>query len=660
MDNNIGIKLDPSINHRLSVPIIKRDYIPKKFDLFFYEYAKFKGIDTKEFEITREEFKNKLNFLNKEFYSIRIFDEISIIDSKNYIVKLNFYHIKEYQIKISDEIFKKFNNNLSLKGIITLELDATRNLLYISSFEEWKYEIDLDSKYLYEISSISTPNKFFLEVLKSCNFDPAKLLFREKICILARLLPLVQKNFNIIELTIPQVGKSYLYDHLFTDKTSVKKVSDLTNSNLFSSINSENGSILRTNNVLCIDEFHKGKFEDIIPGLQTFMENGIVSRGNKPFKSEASVIMYANFKEKNSQYKMFVNPEKYRLFSDTPHIDEPFLQRINYFNPSFGMRPLQDSFYLKKNEQRIATTYMEELFKVLREEELNLDEIFSIQITNNGVEIPTRLFKSIIKTASGFIKLLFPNLLSKLKNNSCIDIDYHRIDICFFLALESASLYFHSVSITNCNLKLTYDNREILLTNINLYSNVIKKIENLNYNISVETPHCYVTLENGFPFNNKSYHPLDIFGVKELQLANRNFNLLQKYSYNKSSFLSFKEDILTTNLSEVDNFLGSQLGLFFCILNTNKLFGYNITNGLSFGHLSGTIIYEKQMIFTCPYCKEKFYIDRNFFIGKDVHQNPLYSSLKNFSDTGFSIHKCGNSLFLYDLFPDLFTDLITK
>lgn len=660
MDNNIGIKLDPSINYRLSVPIIKRDYIPKKFDLFFYEYAKFKGIDTKEFEITREEFKNKLNFLNKEFYSIRIFDEISIIDSKNYIVKLNFYHIKEYQIKISDEIFKKFNNNLSLKGIITLELDTTRNLLYISSFEEWKYEIDLDSKYLYEISSISTPNKFFLEVLKSCNFDPAKLLFREKICILARLLPLVQKNFNIIELTIPQVGKSYLYDHLFTDKTSVKKVSDLTNSNLFSSINSENGSILRTNNVLCIDEFHKGKFEDIIPGLQTFMENGIVSRGNKPFKSEASVIMYANFKEKNSQYKMFVNPEKYRLFSDTPHIDEPFLQRINYFNPSFGMRPLQDSFYLKKNEQRIATTYMEELFKILREEELNLDEIFSIQITNNGVEIPTRLFKSIIKTASGFIKLLFPNLLNKLKNNSCIDIDYHRIDICFFLALESASLYFHSVSITSYNLKLTYDSKEILLTDIDLYSNIIKEIQSISWDIIVENPHNFYVrtiapLTNGIT---KTYFPLDIFGIRNNIITNYNINFLKKYTQYKDTSNSLNEFSMTHNLpiintSDVYNLYS---GFFLNNSSINKLFGYKFKDNFE---LTEIVLFDKTTEFTCPYCKNKFVVQQGLFIPPPGATINKCSSFEFFGAGSFT-HDCGNNLFLYDLFPDLFTDLITK
>ena len=51
-------------------------------------------------------------------------------------------------------------------------------------------------------------------MLRSCGYEPEQLNNREKWLLLARMLPLVENNFNLCELGPRSTGKSHIYKEI--------------------------------------------------------------------------------------------------------------------------------------------------------------------------------------------------------------------------------------------------------------------------------------------------------------------------------------------------------------------------------------------------------------------------------------------------------------
>ncbi|MGL5614213.1 BREX system Lon protease-like protein BrxL [Cetobacterium sp.] len=611
------------------IPHISYNFKRKNLDRFFYEYALYKGIDLKNLDISQKDLDIKINTIYQNFFKIEILDTISIMDQKEYLVKLENYNLGKYKIKISERIFSFFESEKYISGKITLEFDKTRNLFYITGFEKWTFD--------FSINNLFNDNLNFKDVLHSLGYDNQNLLFREKICILARLLPCVQKNINIIEITKPQVGKSYIYDELMTKNTIIKKLGDLTSANLFSSINSSNRdeAILKNYSILCIDEFHKGELKDIVAGLQTFMENGKVSRG-KEYHSDTSIIMFANFKEKDVYKKIFINPEEFNPFKKIPYIDEAFLQRINYINPSFGMRTLNNNMFLKENVERIPVTLYQDLFNELRKIEIDFKEVFpDLKISINNTEIDKRASQSIFKTTSGFLKLLFPHIVNKIINKQNLREDILSIAICFYLSLEGHSIL-SALSNKDTTLKISVFDKIISLNDHTLYAELVKYFLDLKYiNNDNITPHRYLELDCNNIINRI---PLDTIGIEqnlnEINIYNNNNSYCIFNYYLDNNYIYFNKSLINFGFILLRN------------IYKNFLFGYSFSSyniKFSLSHDFGNCITVNKQNILCPKCKKEFSLFWNS------------SNVSEVIDT-FKCPICETDSFNYEFFPEFFKD----
>lgn len=626
-----------------TIPLIHNNFKAKDIDKFFYEYAIYKGIDITPFEISQKTLDIKLNNIYTESFKIELLDTISISNPKENLIELNSYTLKNYKIKANPSIFNLFSKAKYLSGKLTLEFDKTRDLIYLSKFEIWNFDFSLND---YFNSSVN-----FLDLLKSLGYNPNDLLFREKICILARLLPYVEKNFNLIEITKPQVGKSYIFDKIITNNTIVKKLGDLTEANLFSHLNSsKEEAILKNYSLLCIDEFHKGDLSKIVSGLQTFMENGLVSRGNKKYQSDTSIIMFANFKESNTYKKIFINPKKYNPFKDISGIDNAFLERINYINPSFGMRTLNDSMFLNKNENRIPVSLYQNLFSELRKVQIDFTKLDpNICIFNNGIPADTRTTKSIFKTTSAFLKLLFPQTLKNIIEHIPLDsLDISYLEICFYLSMEGISPLNVLIEKNN-NLSLQFLGKTIHLSDMNKFKLLISYFNNFPSEYIIASPHRYSYYDN---FNLITKIPLDTIGIEEniqenlvytthgLNFLNNNFlNIPQIYTNNfftNGSQVWFN-GFQPFNLINIKSF------------NKNYLFGYNLTypqQQTSFPQIFNTTYFANMIclnnLLNCPKCKAQI----NLFNNVNILVLEQFASCPN----------CNQEVFNYELFPAFFKD----
>ena len=638
-------------------PSIPNTFKIKNIDRFFYEYAAVKEIDITPFDISQNDLNLELDMVYHKFFKKEILDTIFITDHKNYLVELSTYSLKNYTIKVPEEIFNQFESTEFLSGKITLEFDKIRGFFYISNFEKWSFDFTLNDY-------LSSQNFNFISLLQSFGYNNSNLLFREKISLIARLLPCVEKNLNIAEITKPQVGKSFIFDEIMTKNSIVKKLGDLTPTNLFSHINStsENEAILKNYSILCIDEFHKGDLREIVAGLQTFMENGKVSRGKKSYHSDTSIIMFANFKKDNFYKKIFINPKEFNPFKDISGIDRAFLERIDYINPSFGMRTLNESLFLNESELRIPISLYQDIFDKLRTIDIDFKKIFpNIKIFNNNNEIDIRTTKSIFKTTSGFLKLLFPSTLNNIINNNPLLFEDHTfIYYCFYLAMEGISFLSTLQNTSNTaplNLGINFDgnNRVLLLGDSNLYKNVIEYFLKFNSQLFCGIyPHRYVYQDpsSGIPIFIKI--PLDTIGIEE----NNQESLFYK---NLLSYNSLNNNILIIPQDYLNNFYfnGAQIGTPISPLynlvnlkspNKNYLFGYNLIYPQQQNQYSqifnttyfGNIIFSNNTQINCPKCNNSIHLFSNGSLEK--------------IESSFSCTYCNQEIFNYDLFPEFFKD----
>lgn len=646
-------------NHKIQTPpLISNTFKIKNLDRFFYEYAIAKEIDITPFDISQTDLNLELDMIYHKFFKKEILDTIFISDHKNYLVSLSTYNLKNYTIKVPEEIFSLFESTEFLSGKITLEFDKIRGFFYISNFEKWEFDFTLNDY-------LSNENFYFETLLRSLGYNSTNLLFREKISLIARLLPCVEKNVNIAEITKPQVGKSFIFDEIMTKNSIVKKLGDLTPTNLFSPINStnENEAILKNYSILCIDEFHKGDLREIVAGLQTFMENGKVSRGKKSYHSDTSIIMFANFKKDDFYKKIFINPEEFNPFKDISGIDRAFLQRIDYINPSFGMRTLNESMFLNKAESRIPISLYQNIFDKLRKIDIDLKKIFpELKIFNNNTEVDIRITNSILKIASGFLKLLFPKTLNNLINNCPLEIDITYISFCFYLAMEGSSFLSilqntSNTTPSNFNVHFGINNIQIQLSNYNFYKNIVTYFLNLPPNILYNIYPHRIIYSTGNPsgqyFSNKV--PLDTIGVEE----NIQENLFYMNNFFNQNFLNNSSLIIPQNYT--NNFIFDGCKIFF---NENILYNLTYFKSIYRNYLFGYYLIYPQYQVLYPQLFDTTHFGSMLLLNNAHINCPkccntinlFYNIVILMLESFLVCPHCQQKIFNYDLFPKLFKD----
>ncbi|MGL5368982.1 MAG: BREX system Lon protease-like protein BrxL, partial [Cetobacterium somerae] len=434
-------------------------------------------------------------------------------------------------------------------------------------------------------------------------------------------------------------------------------------------INSTNNeeAILKSCSVLCIDEFHKGSFKDIAAGLQTFMENGKVSRGKESYYSDTSIIMFANFKEEDMYKKFFINPKEFNPFKNIPEIDDAFLQRINYINPSFGMRALQPNLFINKTTPRVPISIYEKLFEELRCLDFDFKEIFpNLKILQeDNIESEVRVSSSIIQVANAFFKLLFPNKIEQITLYKKGD-NLFEVKVCFYLAMEGYSIL-NALKNKPTNLYVSLDNKNngyfIYLSEFNLYKEIIEYfLDSTNLYNSVLFPHRY--LECSRDNNGDIYFkrvPLDTIGIEQNLNEFNIYNTLIPNSISANDFLSssiknpniilenFDYNTSNTQTIYLNNLKVNKYFVRLRELYKNYLYGYKInTNGCMdfIGNLGNcTIISQNEVI--CPSCKREIIL--NF--GSDGSPTNGANLLRK-----ITCESCKKEIYNYDLFPKFFKD----
>lgn len=240
-------------------------------------------------------------------------------------------------------------------------------------------------------------------VLRSVGLEPSKLSHRVKIHFVARLLPLVEPNFNFIELGPRGTGKSYFFSE-FSPYSTLISGGQATKATLFYNNQRKKIGLVGFWDTVAFDEVGgiKVKDPDTIQIMKDFMANGRFSRGVEVI-ADASMAFVGNLDLSVSQ---IVNSEVYDLFQPLPkEFDLAVMDRFACYLPGWEM-PKNSSEFLTSNYGFI-TDYLAEAFHYQLKQTNRFEEVNKRIRLGDAVE--GRDEKGIKKTVAAFLKILHPS-----------------------------------------------------------------------------------------------------------------------------------------------------------------------------------------------------------------------------------------------------------
>jgi ATP-dependent Lon protease len=280
----------------------------------------------------------------------------------------------------TDEKAPFFISKLTPIQLATFDLDEYRRLRVEFTTDEW---LDL--------------------MVRSMGYEPAEMDRRLKLLFLTRLIPLCERNFNLVELGPRSTGKSYAiqelspYSALLTGPTTV--------ANLFGHMTrrQQKGMVMIWD-VVGFDEVAdlQNMPKEVVTTLKTYCESAQFQRGQEAMAGYASIAMFGN-----TQQPIDVMVQTGHLFAPMPDVirdDMAFIDRLHFYLPGWEIPKMRNEHFT--DHYGFVVDYMAEALRELRK--LNFTEIIDHHFSL-GAHLNARDRKAVRRTFSGLMKILHPH-----------------------------------------------------------------------------------------------------------------------------------------------------------------------------------------------------------------------------------------------------------
>ncbi len=243
-------------------------------------------------------------------------------------------------------------------------------------------------------------------MLISMGYNPQVFSDEERIILLTRLLPLVQKSMHLLELAPKGTGKSYLYENI-SPRVRLLSGGNVSPAVLFVNNRSGQWGLLARFSVVVLDEVQTLKFEkpqEIVGGLKGFLANGRLTRGGMyETASDSGLVLLANIALDEQQ-----RPIQDPLIGELPDFlqETAFLDRLKGIIPGWKTPKLGSSSFA--NTTGLKADFFGDVLLALRED-LGPDQYCARRISILGKRTYRRNEEAVRSIASGMMKILFPH-----------------------------------------------------------------------------------------------------------------------------------------------------------------------------------------------------------------------------------------------------------
>ena len=345
----------------------------------------------------------------------KIIDKISVeLDSKRDLYWAKLQNSNIANANIDDHLVKDHEKMLlgGIWAIIEVEYDPNIKIgstIYPFVIREIK-PIQLSS---FDNTRVMTNRKEFTKtewlnvLLRSCGYEPDAegVTDRIKMLLVSRLLPMVEANFNFIELGPRSTGKSFVFKEL-TPYAVLISGGQGTVAKLF--VHGSTGKVGAVGqwDAICFDEATDKIFKerDAIPLMKDYMESGSFSRAGAggEITGVASIILNGNINQPVAT--VLQTSHLFSPLSDEVNADTAFLDRLHFYLPGWEMIKFAPKHFT--SNFGFSTDYFSEVLKSLRR--VTYTDVVERYFTL-GSHLKQRDTKPVKKTVSGLIKLLHPD-----------------------------------------------------------------------------------------------------------------------------------------------------------------------------------------------------------------------------------------------------------
>ena len=307
-------------------------------------------------------------------------------------------------VEISSELLDAYPDLLRQGMWGITELTHSGSGVAITSFKPMQATVNLE---LYKRARAEfVPGEWRELMLLSMGYNPSAFDDDQRTVLLARLLPLVQKNMHVVELAPKGTGKSYLFENI-SPRVRLVSGGNVSPAVLFVNNRSGQWGLLARFAVVVLDEVQTLKFQnpdEIVGGLKGYLANGKITRGGLyEVGSDCGLVLLANILLDEQQ-----RPVHDPLVEELPEFlqETAFLDRMRGMIPGWKAAKLSSSSFA--NSVGLKSDFFGDALLALRND-LPIDQYVRKRVKLRGTRSYTRNEEAIRAIASGLMKIQFPD-----------------------------------------------------------------------------------------------------------------------------------------------------------------------------------------------------------------------------------------------------------
>lgn len=227
----------------------------------------------------------------------------------------------------------------------------------------------------------------------------------EKLTMLTRLLPFVEKRLNLIELAPKGTGKSYLFGNI-SRFGWLSSGGVMSRAKLFYDQSKRREGLITGSDFVTLDEVQTISFTDtdeMRAALKGYLEQGNFTVGDYKGIADAGMILCGNISKEIMDHDGFSN-----MFTELPEVfhESALIERFHGFIKGWNIPRMNDD--LKVCGWALNSEYFCSIMHELRNDMTYRTIVDELVIVPDGAD--TRDTEAVKRIATAYLKLLFPNV----------------------------------------------------------------------------------------------------------------------------------------------------------------------------------------------------------------------------------------------------------
>jgi ATP-dependent Lon protease len=346
----------------------------------------------------------------RELNHYNVIDKITVrLNEKRDIYEAEFSNLGIKGVEIGQHYVKEFDKLLAGGIWCILQMDyfydeneKNKSPFYIRSLKPIQMP-NMDMEEIFQGREAFTTEEWMDVLLRSTGMEPTQFEKQVKWHLIARLIPLVENNYNLCELGPRGTGKSHVYKEISPNSILVSG-GQTTVANLFYNMANRSIGLVGLWDVVAFDEVAGITFKDKdgIQIMKDFMASGSFARGKEEKNANAAMVFIGNINQ--SLDSLIKASHLFAPFPEAMNNDSAFFDRMHYYLPGWEIPKMRPEYFTDRFG--FIVDYLAEFFREMRKRSFTdaLDKYFKL-----GNNLNQRDVIAVRKTVSGLIKLLFPH-----------------------------------------------------------------------------------------------------------------------------------------------------------------------------------------------------------------------------------------------------------